>query len=99
MDEASGEDGRMRRFKSGSGDINLEAAGGSPCDLCQPLPGRCRRVVSDSLTAAVSAPELVFHHTLTDRRATVYHLGSLPPALPDRFVKKRSSVSGKAPTR
>lgn len=27
--------------------------------------------------SAVSAPELVFHHTLTDRRATVYHLREL----------------------
>lgn len=51
MDEPSGEDGRMRRFKPGSGDINLDAAGGSPCDLCSLRRGRCRRVVSDSLAA------------------------------------------------
>lgn len=34
MDEPSREDGRMRRFQPRSRDINLGAAGGSPCDLC-----------------------------------------------------------------
>lgn len=43
-DEPSREDGRMRRFKPRSEDINLDAAGGSQCDLCS----LCRDAAAES---------------------------------------------------
>lgn len=77
MDEPSRGDGRMRRFRPRSGDINLGAAGGSPCDLCWLRRDAAAETPPTLTHSAVSAPELVFHHTLTDRRATVYHLREL----------------------
>lgn len=98
MDEPSRENGRMRRFQPRSGDINLGAAGGSPCDLCSLRRDAAAETPPTLTHSAVSAPELVFHHTLTDRRATAYITfgSSARTSSSDRFVKKQSNVSEKA---